>query len=261
MPVVDLSLEGKVAIVTGGSKGIGRAIALAFAEHGADVAIAARGAEALDRTRGEIAATGRRALAVQADMEDDEDVENLYRETVAQLGGVDILVNNAAVGGFPSLHETTQGQFFKVMKVNVWTPLNLSRLCRESMIERGGGVIINIVSNEGLRPSIGIGVYAPSKAALINMAQLMAKEWVRDGIRATCIAPGLIRTELAQRLVDAVESSGHYPSPQGRIGEAHEIAGMALLLASPAGSYTTGETYVVDGGEICSGAGDMMLSG
>ena len=260
MPVVDLSLEGKIAIVTGGSKGIGRAIALAFAEHGCDVAIAARGPEALDRTRQEIETTGRKALAVQTDVRNDEDVQRLYRETVLHFGGVDILVNNAAVGGMPRLGETTREQLIKAMSVNVWTPLHLSQLCRESMSQRGGGVIINIVSNEGIRPSIGIGVYAASKAALINMSQLMAKEWVGDGIRVSCIAPGLIRTELAQRLVTAVESSGNYPSPQGRIGDPHELAGMALLLASPAGSYATGETYVVDGGEIASGAGDAMLS-
>ena len=260
MPVVDLSLEGKVAIITGGSKGIGRAIALAFAEHGADVAIAARGTEALERTRKEIETTGRKALAVQTDVGIDEDVQRLYRETISRFGGVDILVNNAAVGGMPSMGETTREQLLKVMSVNVWTPLHLSQLCRESMIQRGGGVIINIVSNEGIRPSTGIGVYAPSKAALINMSQLVAKEWVGDGIRVCCIAPGLIRTELAQRLVKAVESSGNYPSPQGRIGDPREIAGMALLLASPAGSYATGETYVVDGGELASGAGDTMLS-
>lgn len=260
MPVVDLSLEGKVAIVTGGSKGIGRAIALAFAENGADVVIAARGTEALNKTKTEIEATGRRALAVTADIGEDKDVERLYRETVTRLGGVDILVNNAATGGLPGLSETTLDQFTHVMKLNVWAPLSLSQRCRESMVQRGGGVIINIISNEGIRPSLGIGLYAASKAALMNMSQLMAKEWVQDGIRVTCIAPGLIRTELAQRLVRAVESSGHYPSPQGRIGEAHEIAGMALFLASTAGSYATGETYVIDGGELASGAGDMMLN-
>lgn len=260
MPIVDLSIEGKVAIVTGGSKGIGRAIALAFAEHGADLTIAARGAEALDRTRQEIAATGRRALTVQADIGKDGDIEKIYRETVAQFGGVDILVNNAAAGDSAGLLEMTQDQFMAIMKANVWAPLNLSRICRESMIKRGGGVIINIVSNEGIRPSIGLGIYPASKAALMNMTQLIAKEWAQDGIRVMCIAPGLIRTELAKRLVDAVEASGTSINPLKRIGEAHEIAGMALLLASPAGSYATGMTYVIDGGEICSGAGDLMLS-
>ena len=260
MPVVDLSLNGKVAIVTGGSKGIGRAIALTFAENGADVAIVARGIDALTKAQKEIEATGRKALAIQADVGADEELEKICRETCDRLGGVDILVNNVGAGGMPALSETGHEDFLRVMKINVWAPLRLFQLCREPMIERGGGVIINVVSNEGIRPSIGIGLYAASKAALINMSQLLAKEWARHGIRVSCIAPGLIRTELAQRLVTAVESSGHYPAAQGRIGEPEEIAGMALLLASPAGSYMTGETYVVDGGEMASGAGDAMLA-
>ena len=260
MPVVDLSLEGKVAVITGGSKGIGRAIALTFAEHGADVAIVARGIDALVKTQKEIEATGRRGVAIQADVSTDEALDRIRQETCNRLGGVDILVNNAAIGGMPALSETGQEDFLRVMKTNVWTPLRLSQLCRESMIERGGGVIINVVSNEGVRPSVGIGIYAASKAALMNMSQLLAKEWARHSIRVSCIAPGLIRTELAQRLVTAVESSGNYPSVQGRIGEPEEIAGMALFLASPAWSYATGETYVVDGGEIASGSGDAMLT-
>ncbi len=259
MPVVDLSLEGKVALITGGSKGIGLAIGLAYAEHGADIAIAARGAEALETARKEIQATGQRVIAIQADASNDEGLESMYQRTVDELGGVDILINNAARGGMPNLGDTTHEMFDAVMQMNMWAPLRLSQLCRQSMAERGGGVIINIVSNEGVRPSLGIGIYAPSKAGLMNLSQLLAKEWVRDNIRVTCIAPGLIRTELATRLVEAVEASGHYPSPQLRIGEPAEIAGMALFLASPAGSYATGETYVVDGGEMASGAGDAML--
>ncbi len=250
MSIVDLSLDGKIAVVTGGSKGIGRAIALAFAEHGADVAIAARGLEALTATQEEIEATGRRCLVVQADMASDADLERLYTETVATLGGVDILVNNAAMGAPSSLSKTDADTLLRVMRVNVWAPFHLSKLCRASMMERGGGVILNVVSNEALRPSIGIGVYAPSKAALMNLSVLCAKHWARDGIRVCSIAPGLIRTELAQSLVEAVESSGQYPNPQKRIGEPEEIAGLALLLASPAGSYATGTNLVFDGGEI-----------
>ena len=259
MSIVNFSLDGKVAIVTGGSKGIGRAIALTFAEHGADVAIAARGTEALERTRQEITATGRRALVVQADMAEDADLEKLYRRTHEEFGGVDILVNNAATVSLVTLQEEIGAEFLRIMKINVWAPLHLSRLCRESMITRGGGAIINITSNEGVRPSTGIGTYALSKAAMINMAQLLGKEWARDGIRVTCIAPGLIRTELAQGLVEAVESSGFPINPQKRIGEPHEIAGMALFLASPAGTFATGMTYVVDGGEVSSGPGDVVV--
>ena len=250
MSIVDLSLDGKIAVVTGGSKGIGRAIALAFAEHGADVAIAARGLEALKATQQEVEAIGRRCLVVAADMASDADLERLYRETIETLGGVDILVNNAAMGAPSSLNKTDGDTLLQVMRVNVWAPFQLSKLCRASMMERGGGVILNVVSNEALRPSIGIGVYAPSKAALMNLSVLCAKHWARDGIRVCSIAPGLIRTELAQSLVEAVESSGQYPNPQKRIGEPEEIAGLALLLASPAGSFATGTNLVFDGGEI-----------
>jgi NAD(P)-dependent dehydrogenase (short-subunit alcohol dehydrogenase family) len=257
MGSVDLSLEGKVALVTGGSKGIGRAIALAFAEHGADVAIAARGVEALDATREALLATGRRAIAVQCDVGNDDDLARTVRETEEQLGGVGILVNNAATGSQASLRRTTADELLQVMRVNVWAPLRLSQLCHPGMVERGGGVIINVVSNEGVRPSIGIGVYAPSKAALINLSQLCAKHWARDGIRVTSIAPGLIRTELAAGLVEAVESSGQYPNPQRRIGEPEEIAGLALLLASPAGTFATGANFIFDGGEVISGAGEV----
>lgn len=126
-------------------------------------------------------------------------------------------------------------------------------------MKRGGGAIINITSNEGVRPSTGIGTYALSKAAMINMAQLLGKEWARDSVRVSCIAPGLIRTELAHSLVEAVESGGLQINAQGRIGEPHEIAGMALFLASPAGAFATGMTYVIDGGEISSGPGDMVV--
>lgn len=259
MPTVDFSLTDKVAIVTGGSKGIGRAIALAFAEHGADVVLAARGRDALDRAKAEVEATGRRALAVQADMSDSADCDKLYRAALDAFGGVDVLVNNAAGVSLVTLAEENEAAFLKLMTTNVWSPLHLARLCRASMRERGGGAVINVTSNEGVRPSMGIGSYALSKAALINMAQLLGKEWAADRIRVTCIAPGLIRTELAKELVEAVEKSGSPINPQKRVGEAHEIAGLAVFLASPAGTFATGMTYVVDGGEVSAGPGDVVV--
>ncbi len=259
MGIVDFSLEGKVAIVTGGSKGIGRAIALAFAEHGADLVLAARRPEALEKAKHDVAATGRRVLTVRADMSKSEDCDKLYQKTIEEFGGVDILVNNAAGVSPVTLAEENEKDFLRVMKTNVWSPLHLARLCRESMRKRGGGAVINITSNEGLRPSMGIGTYALSKAALINMAQLLGKEWASDKIRVTCIAPGLIRTELAKELVDAVETSGSPINPQKRIGEPNEIAGMAVFLASPAGAFATSMTYVVDGGEVSAGPGDVVV--
>ncbi len=259
MGIVDFSLDGKVAIVTGGSKGIGRAIALAFAEHGADLVLAARRPEALERAKQDVAATGRRVLTVQADMSISADCDKLYQATIEEFGGVDILVNNAAGVSLVTLAEENEEDFLRVMKTNVWSPLHLARLCRESMRQRGGGAVINITSNEGVRPSMGIGTYALSKAALINMAQLLGKEWAADKIRVTCIAPGLIRTDLAKDLVEAVETSGSPINPQKRVGEPNEIAGLALFLASPAGTFATSMTYVVDGGEISAGPGDVVV--
>jgi NAD(P)-dependent dehydrogenase (short-subunit alcohol dehydrogenase family) len=254
MSVVDLSLESKVALVTGGSKGIGRAIALAFAEHGADVAIAARGAEALERTRGEVEERGRRALAVQADVGDPADVERLYERVHEALGGLDVLVNNAATGDEGgALSRLSRDEFERVLGVNLWAPIRLSQLCRSSMKERGGGTILNITSNEGIRPAAGMGIYSPSKAALISLTQMLAKEWAGDGIRAVCIAPGLVRTELAAPLVKAVEEQGIAINPLRTIGEPEDIAGLALWLVSPSGRFATGATFVVDGGEMNAG--------
>ena len=254
MPIVDFSMDGQVALVTGGSKGIGRAIALAFAENGADVAIAARGLEALEATGGELRKLGRRAVAIQADVGSTEAVENLYEQVVAELGGIDILVNNAAAGGGGTpIAELKEDDFQRVMAINVWGPIRLSQLCRTTMKERGGGMIINISSNEGVRASPGLGIYPPSKAALINFSQMIGKEWAKDGIRTAAIAPGLVRTELAAGLIEWVEKNNIAINPMGRIAEPEDIAALVLTLATQAGRFTTATTYVLDGGELSAG--------
>lgn len=251
MMKVSFSVKDKVAIVTGGSKGIGRAIALTLAEHGADVAIAARGRESLEKTKSEIEATGRRCIALSANMADEKEWKRLVDETIAAFGGVDILVNNAAAdSGYGPIAKTESSRWDLVMKVNLKAPFALSSLCLSSMKGRGGGAVIHITSNEGLRPSFGLGVYSVSKGALVTLAQVCAKEWARNKIRVNCIAPGLVRTEMAAPLVEMVEKSGRYPNPLHRVAEPEEIAGLALYLASDAGSYATGQTFVVDGGEL-----------
>lgn len=258
-PIVNFSLENKVAIITGGSKGIGRAIALAFAEHGADVVIAARGRDALEATKKEVEARKRRCLAVRADMMNEPEWTKIVDETVRAFGGVDILVNNAAIAdNFGPVLKTNSKAWDSVLRVNLKAPFILSKLCRPIMIRRGGGAIIHITSNEGIRPSFGLGVYSVSKGALITLAQVCGKEWASEGIRVNCIAPGLIRTEMAAPLVKMVEESGIYMSPMKRIGEPDEIAGMALYLASPAGKYATGQVFVIDGGETVLAPTDPM---
>jgi NAD(P)-dependent dehydrogenase (short-subunit alcohol dehydrogenase family) len=251
MSEVNLSLTGKVALVTGGSKGIGRSIALAFAEHGAEVAIVARGRDALDATRRDIEATGRRCLALSADMAIESEWARIVDETVSKFGGLDILVYGAATAEKlgPIIRSTSEG-WDNVMRVNLKGAFTVSKLCHPHMKNRGGGVVIHLTSNECIRPSAGLGTYSISKGAMVTMSQVCAKEWARHKIRVNCIAPGLVRTELAEPLVKMVEKSGQYPNPLGRVGEPNEIAGIALYLASPVGAYATGQTFVVDGGEL-----------
>jgi dehydrogenase/reductase SDR family protein 4 len=251
MSEVNFSLEGRVAIVTGGSKGIGRSIALVLAEHGAEVAIVARGAEALEATRRDIEATGRRCLALSANMAVETEWARIVDDTVSTLGGVDILVYGAATAeNFGPIIKSTSKGWDTVMQVNLKGAFMVSKSCHPHMKKRGGGAVIHITSNECIRPSAGLGTYSISKGAMVTMMQVCAKEWARDKIRVNCIAPGLVRTELAEPLVKMVEQSGNYPNPLKRIGEPNEIAGIALYLASPAGAYATGQTFFVDGGEL-----------
>jgi dehydrogenase/reductase SDR family member 4 len=251
MPEVNFSLNGNVALVTGGSKGIGRSIALAFAEHGTNVAIVARGHDALDATRRDIEAAGRECLALSADMSREDDWERIVDETVTAFGGVDILVYGAATAeNYGPITRSTSEGWDRVMRVNLKAAFMVAKLCHPHMKRRGGGSVIHITSNECIRPSFGLGSYSISKGAMVTMMQVCAKEWARDNIRVNCIAPGLVRTELAEPLVKMVEESRRYPNPMKRIGEPGEIAGLALYLASPAGAYATGQTFVVDGGEL-----------
>jgi NAD(P)-dependent dehydrogenase (short-subunit alcohol dehydrogenase family) len=250
MSIVNFSLEGKIALVTGGSKGIGRAIALTFAEHGADVAIAARGVQALEATREEIQATGRRCVAVPTDVCSDADLGKLHETVRSGLGDIDILVNNVGGAEPVGLADVSYEQFEKVMKTNTWAAIHLAQLCYPAMKRKGAGVVINISSNGGLKPDPFLGAYSASKAALNIVTGQMAQEWARDGIRSACICPGLVRTELAMPLVEHFEKKGFPQNMLRTCGEPEHIAGMALLLASPAGAYCHGEIFTVDGGEM-----------
>jgi len=184
-------------------------------------------------------------------MAEEKDWERIVDETVSAFGGVDVLVYGAATAeDYGPILEGTSDGWDLVMRVNLKGAFMVSKLCHPRMKERGGGAVIHITSNECIRPSFGLGAYSISKGAMVTMTQVCAKEWARDKVRVNCIAPGLVRTELADGLVKMVEKSGHYPNPLKRIGEPHEIAGIALYLASPAGAYATGQTFVVDGGEL-----------
>src|SRR5690348_10003463 len=173
-------------------------------------------------------------------MSREDEWKRLVDETLAAFGGVDILVNNAAAAPpYGPIARTDSATWDLVMRVNLKAPFVLSTLCRTSMKARGGGSIVHITSNEAIRPSFGIGCYSVSKGAMVTLAQVCAKEWARDKIRVNCIAPGLVRTEMAAGLVEMSEKSGRYPNPMRRVAEPDEIAAIALYLASEAGSYAT----------------------
>lgn len=259
MTVADFSLEDQIALVTGGSKGIGRAIALAFAEHGADVVISARGQDALDVTKKEIEATGRRCVAVAADLANDEDIRRLHETAVSELGVVDILVNNAGFADVVGMHDLSYESFERTLKINTWAPIHLAQLCFPAWKERGEGRIVNIGSNGGVKPDPFVGAYSASKAGIHIVTTQMAHEWSKYGVRANVVCPGLVRTELAGPMVAILEAQGNPHNVLHRAADASELAGMVVLLASPAGSYIQGERFLVDGGEMLRPTYDFSI--
>ena len=254
MPIADFSLDGKVAIVTGGSRGIGRSIALGLAEAGADVAIAARKPEALEEAVGAVRKLGRRAIAVPTNVRKMEELRNLVDTTCRELGRLDVLVNNAGTNPtFGPAQEIDERAWDMIMNTNVKSIFYLSIMAREAMLRhRDGGSIVNVSSIGGFQASDVIGGYSISKAAVNMLTQVLAKQWGRDGIRVNGIAPGLIRTEFSRALWenerisrDAVETAA-----LRRIGEPDEMAGAVVYFASPASSFATGQTLVIDGGRL-----------
>lgn len=249
------SLEGKVAIITGSSKGIGEAIARTFAEKGATVVISSRKQEACNKVADALKADGLKAVAIACHVGSADDRKALIDKTVSELGGVDILVNNAGTNPvFGPVEEASEAIFDQIMNVNVKAPWDLANKCLQSMKERGGGSIINISSVEGELPEEGLGIYSTSKAAVSMLTKSQAKEWGKYGIRVNAISPGLIKTKFSaalwtnKEIMEEIKNT----SPLGRMGEPEEIAGIALLLASDAGSFITGSLLTVDGGFLLS---------
>ncbi|MDJ0847347.1 MAG: SDR family oxidoreductase [Myxococcota bacterium] len=254
MSVADFSLAGKVAIVTGGSRGIGRSIALGLAEHGADVAIAARKPEALAEATAAVTALGRRALAVATNVRRADELRTLVDRTESELGRVDILVNNAGTNPvYGPVQEIDERAWNTIMDTNVKSVHLLSNHAREAMLRHGdGGAIVNVSSVGGYRASDVIGGYSVSKAALIMLTQVQAKTWGADGIRVNCIAPGLVQTEFARALWDDPKTRrvSEAEAALGRIAQPDEMAGAVVYLCSPASSFVTGQTLVLDGGRL-----------
>lgn len=244
-------LHGRVAVVTGASKGIGRAIARLLGRHGASVVVSSRRQEAVDLTVAAFREEGIEATAIAAHMGDPLQVEGLVQQTLQRYGGIDIVVNNAAINPvFGPILQTDDAVFDKIMQVNVKGPMQLARLAHASMKARGGGSVVNISSIEGLTPGLGLGLYSISKASLIAATKVMAREWGTDGIRVNVICPGLVETKFSEaltgnekilRMVLARQSLPQVATPE-------DISGLALFLASDASSFCTGGVFTADGG-------------
>lgn len=249
-------LSGKVAIVTGSSKGIGESIARGLAEHGAKVVISSRKQEAVDEVAKAFQDDGLEAVGIACHVGDSEARKALIEETVNKFGGIDILVNNAAINPyFGPLEGSDSGVFDKIMDVNVKAAWELSNLALPIMKQRGGGSVINVSSVEGIHPGFGLGLYSASKSALIMLTQNQAKEWGPHGVRANVLCPGLIKTKFSQALWqnDGLMKKMEQHLPLRRMGQPDEMAGIVLLLASDAGSYMTGGVYAADGGYLIGG--------
>ena len=252
MSIDRFSLQGKVALVTGASRGIGRAIAIGFAEAGADVAVAARTEEDLQTLAKEIDAAGRRALVIPTDVRDRGAIQAMVDKTVADLGGLDILVNNAGGSNFmsPVVGMRPEG-WEKIRTLNLDSVFHATQIGAQAMLASGGGSIIQISSVAGIEGAQGLSMYSASKGGVRLFSQAVAKELAGSGIRVNSIAPGWIATPLNDWMTsdEGTLREAEKMIPMGRIGEADEIVGAAIYLASDASSFVTGSTLVIDGGQ------------
>ncbi len=249
------SLNEKVAIVTGASRGIGEAIARMFAQAGAKVVLASRKAEPLAAVAESITASGGAATAVATHMGDAAAIAALVQRATDTYGGVDIVVNNAATNPhFGPLLTSEESMWDKTIDVNLRGYYRLSAAAVPAMATRGGGKIINIASVAGLAPQPGMGLYGITKAAVIMLTQTLAVELAPQNIQVNAIAPGFIKTQFSRAIWEneALNNAVIAHTPAKRMGTVEEIAALALYLASPASNFTTGQTIVADGGQLLS---------
>ncbi len=255
MSIKDLSLTGKIALVTGGSKGIGKAIALGFAEAGADVAVCSQGSKdgQLQGVAEEIQALGRHSMAIRADTGRKSDVESMVRKVMDQFGVIDILVNNAGILIRSPLLELAESDWDKIINVDLKGYFLCAQAVGKRMVEQKKGNIINISTQQAFKASmIEMGAYGTAKAGVVMMTRYLARELGEYGIRANGIAPGLTRTEFSQltwrntELLKNIETA----LPLGRIAETDDIADVAVFLASNASRYVTGQTILMEGGGL-----------
>ena len=246
-------LRGKVAIITGASRGIGEAIARTYAAAGAAVVLASRRQESLDAVAASIRARGGSVLAVAAHTGDEEAVQALVGRAAETFGGVDILVNNAATNPhFGPLLTAEESHWDKILDVNLKGYFRTIKACVPAMRARGGGKIVNMASIAGLRAQPGMGIYCVSKAGVLMLTQVLAEELAPDNIQVNAIAPGFVKTRFSRAIWDDVRRNEAVlrTVPQRRMAEPAELTGIALYLASPASSFTTGATFTIDGGQL-----------
>jgi len=252
MTVPNFSLKGKVAIVTGASRGIGKAIALGFAEAGADVVVASRTMPDLEKVAREIEALGRRALAAQTNIAVKSEVDNMVAKTLDKFGTIDILVNNAAINVMRPLVDLREDGWDKVMNVDLKGYFLCSQAAAKAMIGKQSGNIINIVSTGAAKAAPGLGAYSIAKAGVVMLTKLLAVELASYNIRVNAIGPYLVKTAFSQPMWADPEACKSLEAsiPLGRLAEADDVMHTALFLASEASSYITGQTIFLDGGTM-----------
>ncbi len=243
-------LTGRVAVVPGAGRGLGRVMALALAAAGADIVVSSRTAPEIESVRDEIRALGRRAEAAPADITSEADCERLAGEAIAGLGQVDILVNNAGMNIRKPVLELSTDEYQQVLRTNLEGYFLCARAVGRHMVARGSGKVINISSIMGRVALPNQAAYASSKGAIEQLTKVLALEWAPHGVQVNAIAPTYFETELTRPLFEDPERQ-HFiteRTPMGRWGQPHELAGAVIFLASDASSYVTGHTLVVDGG-------------
>lgn len=252
MPEAKFDLSGKVAVVTGGGRGIGRAIALGLARSGASVVVSSRTQKEIEAVAEEIKKFDGKAIAVVTDLTVNEQLENLVNLTMKEFGKIDILINNAARSFLRSLLDLREDGWDKVFNTNVKAVWLLSRAVARKMMEQKSGKIINITTVGAEKAELGMAAYGCSKAALKMLTRCMAREWAQYGIQVNAVGPGLTRTDFSKPIWSNPEVAKHVSAaiPMGRLAEPEEIVGSVLFLASDAAQFITGHSIYVDGGSL-----------
>jgi len=248
----ELDLSGKVAVVTGASRGLGRALALGLAQAGADVAVCARHAGELAETGRAIEAIGRKALVVPTDVTDEAQVEDLAETVIDAFKRVDILVNNSGTALVKPLLETETAEWRQVMDTNLLGTYLCCRALGAHMVAQHSGRVINIASVDGLKGSANVTAYSASKGGVVALTRALALEWARHGVTVNAVAPGYFETDMSRPALNDPETKERILRriPARRVGEPSELAPLVVYLASEASAYMTGEVVIIDGGQM-----------